>query len=157
MEHNQCRWYLWALGVGYISLIMIFTLSLHKLCYFNISLTSGSAVDLDLQAIWPDRSMYPRRLSLLPPRIYSRVFHSQSRRLWALDTVEGWLSIKIIEANPIHFMYELLNVRVRFLLVIYIKNDMKMLIFSRLVMDEMPGMLTGIFFIGAGFHEEEID
>ena len=54
-------------------------------------------------------------------------------------------------------MYELLNVRVRILLVVYIENDMKMLIFSRLVMDEMPGVLTGIFFIGAGFGEEEVD
>ena len=59
--------------------------------------------------------------------------------------------------NLIHFMYELLNVRVRFLLVVYIKNDMKMLILSRLAVNEMSGVLTGIFFIGAGFGEEEID
>ena len=63
----------------------------------------------------------------------------------------------IIEANPIHFVYELLNVRVRVLPVVYIENDMKMLVFSRLVMDEMPGVLTGIFFIGAGFSEEAVD
>ena len=34
---------------------------------------------------------------------------------------------------------------------------MEMLIFSRLVMDEMPGVLTSIFFIEASFSEEEVD
>lgn len=63
----------------------------------------------------------------------------------------------ITEANPIHFVYELLNVRVWILPIVYIENDMKMLIFSRLVVDEMPGVLASIFFIGADFGEEEVD
>lgn len=54
-------------------------------------------------------------------------------------------------------MYELLYVRVWILPVVYIENDMKMLIFSRLVMDEMPRVLTGIFVIEAGFSKEEVD
>ena len=54
-------------------------------------------------------------------------------------------------------MYEPLNVHVRFLLVIYIENNIKMLIISRLVIDEMLGILTSIFLIGASFNKEEID
>lgn len=61
------------------------------------------------------------------------------------------------EANPIHFVYELLDVGIQILPVVYIENDVKMLIISWLVVDEMPGVLAGIFFIGAGFGEEEVD
>ena len=61
--------------------------------------------------------------------------------------------------NLIHFMHELLDIHVQVLPVVYIKNDVKMLIVSQLSVNEMLSVLTDIFLetIRAGFDEKEVN